>query len=202
MKSARTVVGMSAEEGYKLVKHYVSYFVSVKFYTLRRDFEIEELVNELYVKFLDKGFFAKYDESITSRRYYVMNGVRNSLIDLLRKQKNHSSLDKLGPEGIPLGMKIPAPDVCEETALGRVTRDEIMEMIPNETRSKSLGNSPVIGECKMTPRVVALHLEMGYSPSDIAAMFTNPQSGREVTYGRMHQIIMEMRKSLLVSMGG
>lgn len=185
---------LSMEEGYELTKNYVRYFWRVKkFYSLERDYDLEDIVHELFATFLRRGLFDKYNASISSKKYHVMNAVRNGMIDLLRKQKEQYYLDQPDDEGIPLMEKMESSEDLQGEVIAEDYRNELIEHLPEETGSEVEGFSPVLGHCRMSLRVVAIHLEMGYKPKEISLFFINPRSDREVSVGRIYQLIKEIR---------
>lgn len=202
---------LTAEEGYELVCFYTKYYWNTnRFFALKNCYELEDLISELFLKFLEKKFFEKYNSSITSKKYHVMNGVRTSLIDMSRKKSsfvnNESSiLDAENEEGLTMANLVldETSDVEREIIKresfekGVVIRNQIIESISDNTDSKLVGNSPIMGEVKMTLRVIAIHLEQGYSPKQIAEMFVNPKSGKPVTTGRINQLIKSLREFLI-----
>lgn len=185
-------------EGYELTKFYVTYFWYNKFHTLRNQFELDDLVNELYLKFLEKNLFKKFNPSITSKKYHVMVSVQRSLIDIIRKQKNVVSLDNNMTEDTEddfslLAVLDSGVDVTSEV-IGSQVRDEIIAILPDYTDSKLEGDSPLLGHCKFTLRNIALHLERGYDYKEIAEFFFNPASGRHTTPSNVLKNIKAIRQ--------
>ncbi len=74
----------------------------------------------------------------------------------------------------------------------------MIEKLPNDTRSKVVGNSPLLGQCTFSYRAIALHLEEGYTVKEIAEIFINPNNKKPVTAGRVHQLIEEMKNFMVV----
>lgn len=188
-------LGITVEEGYELTKTYVEYFWRVnKFYSLKNTHEIDDVVSELIIKFLSKGFFEKYNPEVTSKKYYVMVGVKTSMIDLLRKHRDVYSIDKEDENGLTMMDRLASEENLEEIISGDDFCREIIESLPNETRSKVVGHSPFQGEVKMTHRVIAEHLLAGYSIKEIASMFINPSNNKPVTSGSISKIVKEIRE--------
>lgn len=185
-------------EGYELTKFYVTYFWFNKFHTLRNQFELEDLVNEIYLKFLEKNLFNKFNPQITSKKYHVMVSVQRSLIDILRKQKNIVSLDtnlsEDSDEDFSLLSVLDSGVDVSGQVLGQSVRDEIIAVLPDYTDSKLEGDSPILGKCSFTLRNIALHLEQGYGPQEIAEFFYNPSSGRHTTPSNVHKMIKMIRQ--------
>ena len=62
---------ISLEEGYEITKKYVEYFwYTNKFYSLKNVYELEDITQELFCKFLEKGLFA-ITPKITSKKYHI-----------------------------------------------------------------------------------------------------------------------------------
>ena len=78
--------------------------------------------------------------------------------------------------------------------LGQSVRDEIIAVLPDYTDSKLEGDSPILGKCSFTLRNIALHLEQGYGPQEIAEFFYNPSSGRHTTPSNVHKMIKMIRQ--------
>lgn len=188
---------ITREEGYDLTSQYVSYFWNTgKFYSLKNQYEVEDLVMEIYAKFLEKGFFEKYSKKVTSKKYFVMTAVKNSLIDMLRKYREVVSLDKEDESGLTLADKIESIENLEDTVEGKVHRDSLFSYLPKETDSKLVGKSPVLGTVNFSLWVIAYHLELGYSVKDISGMFFNKNSGKYVTAGHVYQAVYKIREIL------
>lgn len=189
---------LTREEGYELTKFYVEYFWATgKFYSLKNQYEMEDLVHEVYAKFLEKRLFEKYNQKITSKKYHVMNAVKNALIDMLRKYRETISLEKEDENGITLADKLEDSTDVEAQAIGTVGRNRILDQIPRTTDSKLVGNSPVLGTVNFSLWTIAFHLEQGYTTEDISKMFINPKSGRPVTKGRVQQLVQALREYVL-----
>ena len=194
MKKERTVqteeeMVLSREEGYELTENYVKYFwYANKFYSLKNTYELEDIVHEIYCKFLDKKFFEKYNYKITSKKYHVMNGVRTSMIDMLRKYRDVYSLDAPNEMDLTLGDLMTDNTNIAQDVVHSTERDRIIESLPDISNSKLIGYSDLLGECVLSYRAIVLHLEAGYAVKEIADMFINPASGRPITTGRIPPI--------------
>lgn len=181
---------LTNEEGYLLVVKYTQYYWRInKFYSLKNKYELNDMIHHIYCHFLEKRFFEKYDEKVTSKAYFVMRGVMTRLVDEMRKYREHLSIEQEDENGITLGEKIPDDFNMEDIAI----RNEIMDKIPGETDSKLVGKSPEFGIVNFSLKTVAMHLEKGYTVQDIAAMFMNPASGRHVSESRVSQLVKELR---------
>lgn len=198
---------LTQEEGYVLTQFYVNYFWrNNKFYSLKNTYEEEDVVGDIYLKFMTKGFFEKYNSAITSKKYHVMNGVRTSMIDMLRKYRDVASLDQeLTEDGFCLlDTLADDSDFVEEVIhkeqmeIGQVKRDRIIAALPEETASKIVGYSELLGRMvNISYRMLALHLEAGYTVKRLAEMYKNPKTGESITQGNVSKHIANMREWML-----
>lgn len=191
---------LTNEEGYELTKHYVSYFWNThKFYSLEGTCELDDIISTIYIKFLEKNFFTKYNCSITSKKYHVMNAVKNSMIDMLRKHRDTVSMEKETEEGLTVADVIADKSIStSDEAEGMLSRNKIIEALPDTCNSEIVGYSELLGrEVNISYRMLALHLESGYSIKDLAQMYSNPISGQSVTEGTVSRYIRLMREFVL-----
>lgn len=185
-------------EGYELTKFYVTYFWFHKFHTLRNNYELEDLVNEICLKFIEKNLFNKYNPQITSKKYHVMISVRRSLIDIVRKQGREISIDRSladeDDEDFSLLAVLDSGIDVNAEVVGNQVRDDIIAILPDYTNSKLEGNSPLLGKCGFTLRNIALHLEQGYGANEIAEFYYNPSSGRHTTTSNVLKMVRTIRQ--------
>lgn len=191
-------------EGYELTRYYVTYFYHKdKFHDLKTMFECEDLVSTLYIKFVDKKLFEKYNPQITSKQYHIMNSVKNSMLDLA-KRKYSKDISMETPIGDDLTLAdtfvSEEPEYDEENADTSI-RDMLISCLPDTTASKLVGYYPdkrygFIQETNISPRAIALLLEAGHKPQEIATYFENPKTHQPITAGRVHKVIQEIREIL------
>lgn len=187
---------LSFEEGYELTNYYVNYFWdSKKFYSLAHSMEKDDLLQSLMVKFLEKDFYSKYDSTITSKKYFVMIGVRNYFIDELRKQKRKEvSIDAEDEDGLSILDRVVSNiDIESEVLLNEVIKG-FLDILPDDTNSKVIGQSPIKGEISMSHRQIAIHLVYGYNVTDISKMFFNENSGRTISTATISRKVKEIRE--------
>lgn len=189
-------------EGHEITKFYVSYFYMNKLSYLRdARVDLEDLVSTVYVHFLEKDLFNKYDSRITSKKYFIMSAVKRFMIDLCRKHKQAISLDDpIGFDdegnGLELGDVISNGEDNEQIIMDRISTEEIYKMIdslPAETNSKVVGKSPVRGEIKMSLREIVYHLAEGFTIAEISEMYINPYNGETVSNSRIQSLAKEAR---------
>ena len=193
------------KEWYELTKKYVSYFFRTSRSALRNYNSLEDVVSDTYLHFLEKGLFEKYEEKITSKKYFIMSAVRNYMTDLLRKQRETYSLDYTFSteegEEITLGETIEDKENRFEVLENDMDVQSILSVLPDSTNSKVEGNSPLYGKCNMSLRMIAAHVAAGYTSVEIANMYINPANQKPVTLGRIHQLFGDIRMILDPVMG-
>ena len=190
---------LTEEEGYELTKQYVNYFWRInKFYSLKTEYEEEDVVSILIVKFYQHHLFDKYDSRITSKKYHIMNAVRTSMIDLLRKHRECLSLESESEDGFALEDIVESEIDVAKQAIGQKRRDDIIEQLPDTSKSNVVGYSPLFGKVvNLSYRMLALHLEAGYKVKDLADIYKNPKTNKPVSEGTISSYIREMREYIL-----
>lgn len=207
IESIRNDSELTEEEGYVLTRHYVNYFWRTnKFYSLKNEFTEEDMVQELFCKFLTKGLFKKFDKKTTSKKYFIMRSVQNSLIDFLRKYRGTLSLDREVEEDVTYGELIEDMNVdVESEAIFSADSDyhenerlRILNALPDETTSKVVGYSELLErQVNLSYRMLAVHLEAGYTVTRLAKMYKNPTTGKSITAGNVSKHISNMREWML-----
>ena len=191
-------VGMDFEEGYQLTKDYVRYFwVSDRYFSLKYQYTQEDLEQELILKFLRLRLFEKYNPEVTSKKYYVMRAVQTSLIDLLRKQKLATSLEEENEEGLCMKDMLESNEDMARDVMANCERDRLINSLPDTPISELTGHSPLLGDCGISLRTIALHIEAGYSTKEISSMFINPKSGKPVSTSSVNSYISKLREFML-----
>lgn len=182
------------EEAYPIIQHYVNYFHhSGKFYSIAHQYDAEDMVQSLCVKWLTNRYLDKFDPEVTSVRYFIMTGVKHFYIDTLRSQREALSLDEeIGEDGFTLQDVLTDSVDMEENTISVLSYEWLLNQLPNDTKSKIRVVTPK-GEFKATMRVLATLLCEGYSQAEIASFFLNPKSGKPVTTGRIAQMVKELR---------
>jgi RNA polymerase sigma factor (sigma-70 family) len=187
-------MSMTYEEGFELVKYYVTYYWrSKKFYSLSREYELEDLIQEVMLKFLRTNHFEKFNPEITSKKYHVMRSVMTCLVDLLRKQREAavSLEEEVGEEGLTVGDRIEDTNMKtpEESYISEETLREMLAKLP-ESRSKVSVQSPILGQVTLGVRSVFAHLALGWTPQEIAELFG-------VTTGRIYLLRKEINELIV-----
>lgn len=154
---------------YEAVKYHIA---KGSFPSLSGDIDtVDDLVNDIYLVLFRRGLFRKFDSTKAKKKTYVFNAVKNNLVDRLRTQKEAVSLDATtDTEATLLDMLQDTSDLYQDL----ISNETVLSMInslSNACNEFIYANSPIIGTCKLTMRIVAIHLYLGYSCKDIADMF-------------------------------
>lgn len=190
------------EEKYELISFYVNYYYTQKYHSLREIYEVGDIISECYIKFMRHQLFEKYNSNVTSKKYLVARAVQTTMIDLLRKQRERFvSLDMtIGEDEDSATMMdmLASEEVVDEQVVGEVRRNAILSQLPEDSRSKVVGFSPLHNkEVPISYRVLAELLEAGYKAKDIAMMFINPNNGQPVSVNTVNKYISELREFVL-----
>jgi len=181
------------EEAIELIQRYVNHFYhSGKFYTLKHSYDVEDLVQELCVKWLKNGYLDKYNPEITSKAYFIMTGVKHFFIDTLKKQRLAISLDEeMNEEGLTLMSLLESRENVEKDSCSQIRLEELLELLPDETNSRIIITTEIGG--KATLRNIARHLAEGYTQAELLRHMINPSNGKQITSGRLSQYVKEIR---------
>lgn len=168
---------ISAEEGFELVGRYVEYFWKERCFSarLKYEYDMEDVVSEVYVKLLEKRYFEKWDKHKASKKYYVSLAVKRKLIDIWRGHRERISLNEEDDEGISLLDKLKSDiDTVDEVVKSRL-KDMLYQLPESRQAGKVImGSTPVLGKCKLSMKSVAVHMAMGYNGREISEWFDSP----------------------------
>lgn len=170
--------GIDLEEGYHLVREYVNYYYRERYYSLKRDYEIEDIVHEVYLTLRRRKYFSKYDskKGAKSKKFYIALAVKRCMIDMLKTQKEKCySLEKELEDRPKLKNRIIAEEVIEDVQKQTSILNIIKELKNNKTRKGIKGITPLLGECELSKYSVGVHLAYGYEPKEIAEFFESPK---------------------------
>jgi len=149
--------------------HYHPHMISTRY----------DLVMDCYLKWKKNGYIDKFDGQITSPEYFIKIGVRNFLIDCERKKRIHpQSLDiqfdgkesnLLDRLDIASSLMLVEDYMAEES----LTLDMLMEKLQLESSwGIKIGETPLLGEQRLSHYAVVHHWRQGYEFDEIAKMFT------------------------------
>jgi len=193
---------LSKEEGFEIVEDFVSkMYYSERFSYLRKITELEDLVHDTYLHFLEKKAFKKFDpdpaSNTKSKKYYLYVLTRNFITDYLRThQQKTVSLDKElnkndAEKGLSLMKQLKAK-VCLEANLFR--EDLLNKLTEEKIETKATGDSPILGECELNLKTIAIHLDAGYKPKEITEFFK--YEDRNISLSRIYQHINNVKAVL------
>lgn len=174
-------------------------FIKDKYFSLKNDYTLDDLVNYVFVCYYKKdangkNMFEKWNPEITSFKYHIIRSIETKFIDLLRKQtsgnksQNISLEEEIG-EGITVADTLGVCDT-EEIVESREARNSIIKALPNEANHME-GESPLTGKGYLTLRVLALHLEYGYTKEEIGKFFF--YKGRTISASTVDKYTRELR---------
>lgn len=182
-------------EIYEMITGYVNYFC-MTMPDLVKFNEKEDLVQDVVVKFIRHDHIAKYNPEITSMKYHVMNAVKNTLIDILRKEKYRRTEVELdrpitsGDEGEALTLA----DTVASNDKGAEDLLYLAEMMKDlSDRSKEWGpemDIPFLGKAKKSAYNVYLLVILGFKKNEISEMFG-------FTGGRVSQLFKEAESTMI-----
>lgn len=154
------------------------------------------IMNKPKVSYVDR-----YNGRTTSKKYYIMSMVKNSLIDMTRKKdstKYSVSLDEPvsndGDSRTTRGDLIADPDTVEKeidaSELKQILRDILSDLSTSPLSDRIVGWNPVSGEYNtdgsqketpLTARDIGLLLMNGYSKDDVLKMYHDSRTGEPIS---------------------
>lgn len=81
---------ISVEDAYEMVKS-MSWTIYRSFRGLYYVMSREDFVQEAITHFMEKGYLEKFNSTITNRTYFILVGLRNLAIDLVRRSSRKSN---------------------------------------------------------------------------------------------------------------
>lgn len=199
------IMSISVEDGFKLVDKYVNIFIGKGQFLilLKNGDSVDDLVSLVNLKFIENGFYAKWDPLKAGKKYYVSMGVKRKLIDEVRTYKETLSLDqpKYSERTVSLLDMLKSTSNTSEGAIDRIKETELLMMVrtlPDKREGiEYIGESPVLGECRLSMKTVAVHLILGFNAPQIAKMFVNPHKDKCVSEPTIYNIRNDLRQYLM-----
>lgn len=157
-------------EGYTLVRFYSSYYYyKSQFTSLRNRIELEDLADEIFTKLLEKDYYAKFNNKITTKKYFIQIAVYRAILDLAVRSrddkftsiKNSVSIDAEDEDGFSLSMILPDHFSVEKETESKYSYEQIIEKIPCDILKGTI-----------SLRSLALALEEGLSTNEISKEFS------------------------------
>lgn len=211
MSNLAKIEGGRGEEIYDKVKSYVNYYINNQFGNLIKyySYEREDLVHEVYVRLKEKGFFKKYDKQKSKKGYYISVGVRRTLLNIVRRKKakkrrEEKYLYSLEYEyeddeyGYRQLKDMVESDFDLEDKLFENKVYSIIRNLPNDrdTGKEIYGESPILGECRLTLKTLGLHLIEGFSGVEISKMFESRMVDGHISFSLVYKMKKKLRKEI------
>ena len=164
-------------EIYEMIEGYVRFFAMGMMRDALRYREIEDLTHDVVIKFMRHKHIEKFNKATTSMKYHVMNGVKTTIIDILRKEKysrQELALDR------PIGNDEEGEAMTLLDTISAHTTEPhdvlyLAEMLATlKEDSKEWGKEvdlPFLGKAKVSAYSVYLLFIIGFKKSEIAKLF-------------------------------
>jgi len=192
--SQSTTPNSHFDEAYKAIQHYARFFfTSPSFYSLKEQYDVEDMVQAIVVRFLTNGYIDRFDPEKANLGTYIGGAVRNFFVDTVKAQKRAFSLDAENDEGLALCDVL--PDTDPETIIDVCSLDQLLANLPDASRSVAKIVSP-LGTFPLSLRSLAIHLHHGYTQSEISSYCVNTKTGNTVSVCRISQIVGELREHI------
>lgn len=183
------------EKAYEAIQRYSKFFLtSPSFYSLKEQYELEDLVQAITVRFLTNGYIDRWNPEKGSLSTYICGAVRNFFVDCLSSQKRTLSLDVENEDG--LSLRDTLPDTDPVTTISICSVEQLLSSLPDASRSIARIDSP-LGTFKLSMRSLALHLHHGYTQAEIASYCVNAKTGGTVSLCRISQLVGELREHIV-----
>lgn len=183
-----------SQEDYSQIALYVNYFAR-KWPFLVRFQDQEDLVQTVCVKFLRFNHMEKFNSKITSRKYHIMNGVKTTMIDMIRREKNRR--EEINLE-VPISSEegsVTLLDTISSFDADPSLEEEFMSIYSQlyEVYGNEWGpeyDVPVFGKTRRSLFVAYMLFLIGYSKTEIGVFFG-------VSKARAGQMVREVEKGLV-----
>lgn len=149
------------KRAYKVIERGVAHFLRGGS-KLNELYEVSDLTQEVYTHFLEKKFFEKFDEKVTSFEYFIASATKNHLIDITRKRLHKTvSLDTpvKGKDG-------------ESTTLGSFFEEKLTDQFSAVLLKQMLERCPdtqVSPNYRLSWKELLMMIVNGMEPSEIHA---------------------------------
>lgn len=196
------VNNITSEDWFEMTKMMVlGCYHSSKYYTVQRFFTAEDCVSEVYIKFLEKGYFDKYNGACEPHAYVKVAVVR-WFIDATRKyvKRQSESLDKPNDEGLDLLSRL-ADDANSQAVDYEFSSllNDALSAVSSETDSKVVGFSPVLNRnVAFTNQMILFHLAKGMTEDEVNQMYLNPKNNKPISKSTFRRYLKAAREEGLV----
>lgn len=169
-------------EAYEAIEKVAQHFIRTTSH-LSREYSVEDLTQEVYTHFLEKGFFEKFNQNITSFKYFVARAAKNHIIDIVRKGVDDSySLDVqlVGKEGNETTTK---KDMVEGHLVDQYSALLLQQMV------NSCPDTRISPNYDLTWRRLLVYIMEGWTPSELHEVIG-------ISSGRISQLKNELMDML------
>ena len=127
-------------------------------------FSPEDVVGEFIVKFIDKGFLERFDETKSSFNYYVYKGLSYMAIKMVRHIKREiTSFEGFFPLDYPCSGKVETPEFEIEDLIDSFNLVNVKKSNTIRVKDK---------EYKLNSRSILQLIYQGYTKKEIACLFS------------------------------
>ena len=191
---------LSKEEAYLIVFDSVSYmYSSGQFISLNKNYELDDLVQEVYLTLLRRDALNKFDSSKSQKRTYITRLSRNVLIDMLRTLKEATTFSEVFTESEDDNTKLIDSLLVDEkdfvsNLLHMNTTKDFLLNLDNKKGTLEGINPFTKKKAILTKRLLAEMLLFGYSIKEIQAFFINKKTNEPPTLTPLYTLAKTINK--------
>ena len=182
------------EEAYLIVYDTVSYlYSSGQFISLNKNYELDDLAQEVYITLLRRGAFEKFDSKKSQKRTYITRLTKNVMIDMLRTLKEATTFSEVFTDTEEDDSKlidnllVDEKDFVKNLLQMHTTRDFLLGL--DNTKGVLEGVNPFTKRrTVLTKRLLAEMLIFGYSIKEIQGWFINPKTNKPPTLTPLYSL--------------
>ena len=191
---------LSKEEAYLIVFDSVSYmYSSGQFISLNKNYELDDLVQEVYLTLLRRDALNKFDSSKSQKRTYITRLSRNVLIDMLRTLKEATTFSEVFTESEDDNTKLIDSLLVDEkdfvsNLLHMNTTKDFLLNLDNKKGTLEGINPFTKKKAILTKRLLAEMLLFGYSIKEIQSFFINKKTNKPPTLAPLYTLAKTINK--------
>ena len=191
---------LSKEEAYLIVFDSVSYmYSSGQFISLNKNYELDDLVQEVYLTLLRRDALNKFDSSKSQKRTYITRLSRNVLIDMLRTLKEATTFSEVFTESEDDNTKLIDSLLVDEkdfvsNLLHMNTTKDFLLNLDNKKGTLEGINPFTKKKTILTKRLLAEMLLFGYSIKEIQSFFINKKTNKPPTLTPLYTMTKNINK--------
>ena len=191
---------LSKEEAYLIVFDSVSYmYSSGQFISLNKNYELDDLVQEVYLTLLRRDALNKFDSSKSQKKTYITRLSRNVLIDMLRTLKEATTFSEVFTESEDDNTKLIDSLLVDEkdfvsNLLHMNTTKDFLLNLDNKKGTLEGINPFTKKKAILTKRLLAEMLLFGYSIKAIQSFFINKKTNKPPTLTPLYTMAKNINK--------